>query len=421
MPSSKQNKLLTAIKNQNPKEVQDALAKGGLDVNQSDLSGCTPLVKSINIGDSPEIIKHLLDAGAYASRAVGPDQTPPSLMAAIQNRPGVFKVLSEVLDPVLVVNKKGWTCLNAASHAGSLDIVKQILDADPPKDYLDAKNILGRTALHGAVIGQHKEVFDLLLKKKKPKIEIDEVDVNGATPLLLAAAYGSISMCKSLISKGADMTVTHKEGGNILHYVAANGHHEVLEFFMKQENCPSVDAVNDGRVTPLMMAVCHGYSDCVKVLLSYKAETNISMIEDGLAPLHVAARFHYEDIVRMLIHAGADPLAIDDRGQTPIDHANKRIVLAAPPEEKEPDEQKTNISRTSVDNLDPDVITIALQKSLGLNTAPSRPGNLSPRSAGRNKAITDLLEKEMTSKTNRYRGVDPKKHSKRSSTKKSKK
>ena len=165
----KQHKLIQAIVNQNPKEVQDALSQKGLDVNHYDSKGVTPLIKAINIGDSPEIAKLLLEAGAYPGRPVGPDSTPPILLASFLNRPNIFKVLAGEVDPVLATNKSQWTCLIAAAHSGSADIVKFILDADPIQEYLDAKNIMGRTALHEAVIGKHKDVFDLLLKKKKPK------------------------------------------------------------------------------------------------------------------------------------------------------------------------------------------------------------------------------------------------------------
>ena len=49
------------------------------------------------------------------------------------------------------------------------------------------------------------------------------------TPLLTAAAAGSVKVMQLLIQNGADVTVTDKYNGNIVHSIVLHGHVDELK------------------------------------------------------------------------------------------------------------------------------------------------------------------------------------------------
>jgi len=57
------------------------------------------------------------------------------------------------------------------------------------------------------------------------------------------------------------------------------------------------------------------------LLLAAGAELNAKDGQRGLTPLHEAARWGWNDVVRFLVERGADLRAKDNRGMTPVDSA----------------------------------------------------------------------------------------------------
>ncbi|KAI9194991.1 hypothetical protein LWI28_010657 [Acer negundo] len=75
--------------------------------------------------------------------------------------------------------------------------------------------------------------------------------------------------------------------------------------------------------TPLMVAATYGSVDVVKLILSFsKADVNLSCGLDKSTALHCAASsgsINVVDVVKLLIHAGADSNATDANGHRPLD------------------------------------------------------------------------------------------------------
>jgi ankyrin repeat protein len=80
-------------------------------------------------------------------------------------------------------------------------------------------------------------------------------------------------------------------------------------------------ARNKFENTPLQVALLTSSREVAKVLLSKGAQVNATQAE-GITALHEAASSGDLEIVRMLLAAGADPLAKSSVG-TPIDVAVK--------------------------------------------------------------------------------------------------
>ena len=116
------------------------------------------------------------------------------------------------------MNAFGNTALHAATRSGSADVVKLLLDrgSDPNK-----KNHRGSSALHvacflasvrnempsppaGDDLDPYLKIGAILLCNYR--VEIDTCDVNGYTPLHIAAQRGCDEMVKLLIDSGASLT-----------------------------------------------------------------------------------------------------------------------------------------------------------------------------------------------------------------------
>ena len=101
----------------------------------------------------------------------------------------------------------------------------------------------------------------------------------------------------------------------------------------------SVGLANTRGITPVMAAAGLGSTDAdtrgiyttedvqqrsiasLTLLLAAGAELNAKDGQRGLTPLHEAARWGWNDVVRFLVERGADLRAKDNRGMTPIDSA----------------------------------------------------------------------------------------------------
>ena len=58
-------------------------------------------------------------------------------------------------------------------------------------------------------------------------IDVNALDANGCTPLMIATQYNQLVTVLFLIKNGADMTVKDTNGDTALHWAAYKGHNEL--------------------------------------------------------------------------------------------------------------------------------------------------------------------------------------------------
>ena len=185
--------------------------------------------------------------------------------------------------------------LHRAAIDGDLAAVGDLLAEGLP---IDARDSDGRTPVMAATAARQTAAVRALLGAGA------DVDIRGndlANPFLYAGAEGLLDILRLANEAGADPALTNRYGGIALIPACERGHVEVVRYLLAESDV-DVDHVNNLGWTALLEAI---------------------ILADG-DPAH-------QEIVRLLLHAGADPELADRDGVTPLAHAraNGQVEIAA--------------------------------------------------------------------------------------------
>jgi len=123
----------------------------------------------------------------------------------------------------------------------------------------------GRTALFTAVREGSQKALESLLSS--PQTNVNAVNADGETPLMLAAIRGALPAVQALVKRGA---AVNRKGWTPLHYACSGPDNGVAAFLIA--NGAELNARSDNGTTPLMMAARYGNGDLVPLLLKAGAE-----------------------------------------------------------------------------------------------------------------------------------------------------
>ena len=183
--------------------------------------------------------------------------------------------------------QEGTTPLHVAAATGAIAEVRTLLTAGVAVDAVDGQ---GRTALLLAVQEDRVEVARVLLDAgASPNVQAANED----TPWLLAGASGRTAILAAMIAHAPDVSIRNRFGGNALIPACEQGHVETVELLLKTPI--EVDHINRLGWTCLLEVVLLG---------------------DGGK--------RHQEVVRMVLSAGADPNLADGQGVTPLAHAVAR-------------------------------------------------------------------------------------------------
>jgi ankyrin len=133
---------------------------------------------------------------------------------------------------------------------------------------------------------------------------LDRTLTIGTTPLLRAAKALDAPAIRVLLQHGANINLATTQGVTPVMVAAGLG---------------SVDADTRGIYTT--EDVQQRSIESLKLLIAAGADINSKEGTRGLTPLHEAARWGWNDVVKFLVEHGANLSAKDDRGMTPLDSA----------------------------------------------------------------------------------------------------
>lgn len=164
----------------------------------------------------------------------------------------------------------------------------------------------------------------------KQLVDTEGVDVNlpdkeGRSPLMWASFKGNAASVEALLRhEKIDKAAIHlKDRRNAIHFACEGGAHDALLCLLKHD-CPGIDDPDVDGWTPLMWAVQNGPA-CVSTLLATGRVEVERRDNEGKTALSLAVQWgHSVEVIRVLLHYGADPETTDNNGLTPLNVAMKR-------------------------------------------------------------------------------------------------
>jgi uncharacterized protein len=157
--------------------------------------------------------------------------------------------------------------------------------------------------------------------------ELETVDGDGRTPLLIATRANDVEAARALIAAGADVNAKDRISDTPFLYAGAEGRLEILRLILATGKANLADTNRYGG-NALIPAAHHGHPETVRELLKTKiavdhvnrlgwtALLETIILTDG-GPVH-------QDILAQLIAAGADVNLADGEGVSPLTHARQR-------------------------------------------------------------------------------------------------
>jgi len=168
------------------------------------------------------------------------------------------------------------------------------------------------TLLHRA---SHEGIIDRVNLLLQHGADIDAIDEEGRTPLLLAVAERHAEVVSLLLQQGAILTLSDEDKNSPLHIAAHSGNRKIVLLLLAKG--ARVNSLDDEGATPLHNAASQGALDIAKSLLSHGADITIQD-KRGNTPLHNAARQGGLGITTLLLKNEADLTVKDASGYTPL-------------------------------------------------------------------------------------------------------
>jgi ankyrin repeat protein len=194
--------------------------------------------------------------------------------------------------------------LHAAAEIGDLAAIAAAI-ADGAD--VDARDERGRTPLMVATEARQTEAFRALLAAGA---DVDVQDDKLDNPFLYAGAEGLLDILRLANEAGADPAITNRYGGIALIPASERGHVETVRYLLAESDV-DVDHVNRLGWTALLEAILLSdggprHQEIVVLLIEAGADVDLAD-GDGVRPLAHARARGFREIAARLVEAGATP------------------------------------------------------------------------------------------------------------------
>ncbi|XP_002741541.2 transient receptor potential cation channel subfamily A member 1-like [Saccoglossus kowalevskii] len=274
-------------------EVMRLLLSKGAFIEAQDMEHFTPLLGAAWKGQSDAAL-YLLKSGADIEATDYQSKTCLHWSVEGTHREFVKMILENGGESLLGrQDKKDQTSVHYAAENGDAQLIN-ILMSHGAK--LDSKDIEEKIPLH--IAAQYGRVNCVeVLANANPK-QINEDDVDGRTPLLLASLYGHYKVVIYLLKIGADLSSRDDSRMSALTLACSQGHMDTALILIK--NHADIDAVDKNKNSALHHSAGKGYADVTMQLLSKGADVTLEN-ENGQNALEVAIDNIQEDTARVIV------------------------------------------------------------------------------------------------------------------------
>lgn len=250
--------LSLAVKMNRRPVVEFLLEQPYIEVNSTDLFGCTPLHKASSIG-SIILVQKLIDAGADPKALTNMRATTVYEAAFGSNNPEIIRLLEARGVDINLSSEDGFTPLMVAIWRENYAVAECLIDRTTDIDVIDVADLQGETALYKAFKARN---YNLLLKL------MDKYVKAGRAPrpyqlqprsqprtLFIAAENGDTDGVRQFLRQDSIQVNQRYEPyqRTALHQAAENGHFEIVRLLV--EHGADVFARNNHGRTPRELAL----------------------------------------------------------------------------------------------------------------------------------------------------------------------
>ncbi|XP_058715896.1 NF-kappa-B inhibitor beta isoform X2 [Poecile atricapillus] len=223
----------------------------------------------------------------------------------------------------------------------------------------------GDTALHLAVIHEHEEFLESILRHTRHSPYLDLQNHLGQSALHIAVVLGLAGAVRRLRAAGAGLAVRERGGHTPLHLACREGHPACARALLgeppepreetpepreetpepreeprepprdprkeEEERRAQLESVNYDGYTPLHVAVLRRDLELVQLLLRAGADPDRPEPSCGRSPLHLAVEAQSPEVAECLLRGGARPEPRTFSGFTPLYSARRRPDPRLPP------------------------------------------------------------------------------------------
>jgi len=215
---------------------------------------------------------------------------------------GVLAFACQAQQPPSPAERLSYKGFFAAAASGDTASVRILIDK---KAMLDLRDGRGRTPLHVAAYGRHRDIMRLLVEAgaNPNALEQDRYDI-----VTIAAVANDVPTLKAALELGCSAkNVTSRYDGTALIAAAHLGHVEVVRTLIAA-GAP-LDHVNNLGWTALIESIVLGdggarHAETLKALVDARANVNLADRE-GRTPLALAKQRGYSGMIKLLAAAGA--------------------------------------------------------------------------------------------------------------------
>lgn len=162
--------------------------------------------------------------------------------------------------------------------------------------------------------------IDKVTRLLKSGLPATSADYDKRTALHLAASEGHTQLANLLVQHGANVNAKDRFGSTALDDAIHHSHTDIVEMLRKQ-------GVRGGAKFEAELLTAASANQVADVNRLVAAGVDVNCTDyDKRTPLHVAVSKGHLEVVLLLLSNGADPHAVDLRGDSPISEAKRRHV-----------------------------------------------------------------------------------------------